>query len=103
MIEETAFLISEAAKNDAAVWRNTKGYNDNSNLSGKLNDFLQRYDWRINWLYSQWGEGIKPVTWDIENTFAPTQNIQTRKVLHNGELHIIRGENTYTIQGQRIE
>ncbi len=103
MIEETALLISDAAKNDAAVWRNTKGYNDNSNLSGKLNDFLQRYDWRINWLYSQWGEGIKPVTWDIENTIVPTQNIQTRKILHNGELHIIRGGNTYTIQGQRIE
>ena len=102
-IEETAVLISEAAKNDAAVWKNSKGYNDNSNMSGKLNDFLQRYDWRVRWLYSQWGEGIKPATWDIDQTLVPNPDTQSRKILLNGEIRIIRGGKTYTIQGQRIE
>lgn len=100
-ISEMATTITEAAKNDAAVWRNTNNYCDNSNMSGKLSDFLGNYDWRINWLYSQWGEGIKPATWGVENT--PVDAVQSEKILKDGQLLIRRNGRLYTISGQLIE
>ena len=100
-ISEMAATITEAAKNDAAVWRNTNNYCDNSNMSGKLSDFLGNYDWRINWLYSQWGEGIKPATWGVENT--PVDAVQSEKILKDGQLLIRRNGRLYTISGQLIE
>lgn len=100
-ISEMATTITEAAKNDAAVWRNTNNYCDNSNISGKLSDFLGNYDWRINWLYSQWGEGIKPATWGVENT--PVDAVQSEKILKDGQLLIRRNGRLYTISGQLIE
>ncbi|MCR5533351.1 MAG: CotH kinase family protein [Paludibacteraceae bacterium] len=100
-ISEMATSITEAAKNDAAVWRNTNNYCDNSNMSGKLNDFLGNYDWRINWLYSQWGEGIEPAIWGVENT--PVDAVQSEKILKDGQLLIRRNGRLYTISGQLIE
>ena len=100
-ISEMATTITEAAKNDAAVWRNTNNYCDNSNMSGKLSDFLGNYDWRINWLYSKWGEGIKPATWGVENT--PVDAVQSEKILKDGQLLIRRNGRLYTISGQLIE
>ena len=100
-ISEMATTITEAAKNDAAVWRNTNNYCDNSNMSGKLSDFLGNYDWRINWLYRQWGEGIKPATWGVENT--PVDAVQSEKILKDGQLLIRRNGRLYTISGQLIE
>lgn len=100
-ISEMATTITEAAKNDAAVWRNTNHYCDNSNMSGKLSDFLGNYDWRINWLYNQWGEGIKPATWGVENT--PVDAVQSEKILKDGQLLIRRNGRLYTISGQLIE
>ena len=100
-ISEMATTITEAAKNDAAVWRNTNNYCDNSNMSDKLSDFLWNYDWRINWLYSQWGEGIKPATWGVENT--PVDAVQSEKILKDGQLLIRRNGRLYTISGQLIE
>ena len=100
-ISEMATTITEAAKNDAAVWRNTNNYCDNSNMSGKLSDFLGNYDWRINWLYNQWGEGIKPATWGVENT--PVDAVQSEKILKDGQLLIRRNGRLYTISGQLIE
>ena len=98
-ISDLATTITPAAKNDAVVWRNTQGYNDNSNMSGKLNDFLWRYDWRIQWLYSQWGEGTKPLTWDNE---AISSQPSSRKTLHNGQIVIESNGKKYNILGQEI-
>ena len=99
-IQEFAATITQAAKNDAVTWRNTQGYNDNSNMSNKLSEFLWRYDWRIQWLHSQWGEGIKPATWDIE---VPSANYpSTRKILINGQILIERNNRLYTLSGQLV-
>ena len=99
-IETLAGQISVAAQNDAAVWRNTQGYCDNSNMSGKLGDFLWRYDWRIQWLYGQWGEGIKPVTWGFNDVEEQTSKGQ--KILQNGQLLILRNGRLYTVTGQAL-
>lgn len=101
-IQEFAATITQAAKNDAIVWRNTQGYNDNSNMSSKLSDFLWRYDWRIQWLYSQWGEGIKPATWDTE-TVSTQPSVVSKKIIHNGQIFIERCGRIYTIQGIPVE
>lgn len=100
-IENLAVTIAQAAKNDAEVWHNTRGYNDNSNMTGKLNEFLSRYDWRINWLYSMWGEGVEPsVPQGMEQgSDEPT----SKKILRNGQIYILRGRQAYTLQGQRVE
>ena len=87
--------ISVAAKNDAKVWNGTKGYNDNSNMGGKLSDFYNRYDWRINWLYSQWGEGVEAIS-------HQPSDVRWRKVLRDGKLLIQVGNRWYDITGNCI-
>ena len=100
-IRAYADRIETAAKRDADVWRGTQNYQDNSNYTHKRSTFLQRYDWRVNWLYSQWGEGMKPSTWSIEQ---PTDNQQVngRKILRNGQLLIERNGKVYTLSGTAI-
>ena len=100
-IANMAGKITQAAKNDAVVWRNTQGYNDNSNMSGKLSDFLWRYDWRIQWLYSMWGEGIRPATWDTE-VISTQPSAVSHKILRNGQIVIESNGKTYNLLGQEI-
>ena len=93
--------IERAAKNDAEVWRNTQNYCDNSNFADVRDRYFRRYDWRIDWLYSQWGEGIRPATWDVEQ--VPSDQVHGTKFLRNGQLLIKRNGKIYTIQGLLIE
>ena len=102
-IDALTALIAQAAKNDAAKWNGTMNYCDNSNIAGKRDAFLNRYNWRINWLYNQWGEGTMPVTESIEQTSNETPHMETRKELHNGQIVIRRNGMTYTLQGQHIQ
>ena len=87
-----AAKISVAAKNDAKVWNGTRGYNDNSNMGNKLSEYYYRYDWRINWLYSQWGVGVEA----LGN--RPAEVIY-RKVLKDGQLMIRVGDKWFTASG----
>ena len=95
-------LISSAAVQDANKWRGTQNYCDNSNITNRKNDFLDKFNWRINWLYSQLGEGIRPATWDNECVESPALNIESKKILRDGQLFIQRGEKVYTIQGMLV-
>ena len=95
-------LISSAAVQDANKWRGTQNYCDNSNLTNRKNDFLDKFNWRINWLYSQLGEGIRPATWDNECVESPALNIESKKILRDGQIIIQRGAKFYTLQGQEI-
>ena len=100
-IRAYADRIEQAAKNDANVWRNTSNYCDNSNFSDVRDRFFRRYDWRINWLYSVWGEGIKPLTWDIEQTQEKPS--RGHKILRNGQLYIEYNGTLYTLLGQPVQ
>lgn len=100
-MREFADKIERAAKNDAAVWRNTQNYCDNSNYADVRDRYFRRYDWRINWLYSQWGEGVRPATWDMDQVSEKTS--PGIKFLRNGQLLIERNGKIYTIQGLLIE
>ena len=102
-ISDFAATISTAAARDADVWRNTQGYCDNSNYTDVRDRFFRRYDWRINWLYSQWGEGTKPLTWDNEAPFTDNRSpITVTKTLHNGQIVIESNGKKYNILGQEI-
>lgn len=92
--------IEKAAKNDANVWRNTQNYCDNSNFSDVRDRFFRRYDWRIQWLYKQWGEGIKPATWDIEQ--AQEKPSHGRKILRDGQFYIECNGQFYNLLGQPV-
>lgn len=100
-VMEMANTIEQAAKIDAQVWQNTLNYSNNSNFTDVRDRFFRRYDWRISWLYSQWGEGIMPATWDIQQPALPNEN--THKILRNGQLYILRSGRTYSLQGQLVE
>ena len=99
----TSFVasIAQAAKNDAQVWNGTSNYRNNSDMTAKRDRFFRRYDWRVQWLYSQWGEGIRPDTWDVENT--PEEVLPATKMLRDGQVLIRRGGKTYDVQGKQIQ
>ena len=69
-------------------------------MADRRKDFINRYNWRINWLYRQWGEGIQPAPEGVERT--QTYEVG-RKMLRDGQLIIQRGGKTYTIQGQVLQ
>lgn len=100
-MDNLAALITQAAKNDAAKWRGTMNYCDNSNMTAKRNEFINKFNWRTNWLYQQWGEGVKPIGLGLESIQNAADNSQ--KILRNGQLIILRNGRTYTIQGQLIQ
>ena len=101
-----ASLISDAAKNDAAVWRNTLNYCDNSDMTSRTSDFLWRYDWRIQWLYGQWGEGIQPTAEDVEIVESGgvrderSSQVESRKILRDGHVLIERNGVVYDLLGR---
>ena len=99
-IQAFADKIETAAKRDADVWRNTQNYCDNSNFSDVRDRFLRRYDWRVKWLYSQWGEGIQPSTEGLE---ANGERQETQKILRNGQLYLMYKGAMYDVQGRKID
>jgi hypothetical protein len=98
---EISKLITQAAKNDAVVWRNTLNYTDNTNMTEKTNSILEQYDWRIQWLYSKLGEGTKPPTTGDIQIGAPEEI--TKKMMRDGQVVIIRNGVEYDLLGKRVK
>ncbi len=89
--------ISQAAKRDAQRWQNSN-VRTNADMSGRKQEFLNRMNNRLQWLYSQWGEGDSTPIAD-ELTPVTTQQSAASKRIVNGQL-IIRHEGTdYTVLG----
>ena len=100
-IDNLAVLIEQGAKNDAAKWGGTTNYCDNSNMTAKRQEFINKFNWRTNWLYQQWGEGTKPVMQGIED--PADSRMEAKKVLRNGQIRIYRGDKTYDLIGRAID
>ena len=98
---EISKLITQAAKNDAVIWRNTLNYTDNSNMTEKTNSILEQYDWRIQWLYSKLGEGTKPPTTGDIQIDAPEET--AKKIMRDGQVLIIRNGVEYNMMGGRVK
>ena len=104
-VEAFASKVSRAAVLDANKWRNTQNYKDNSNMTSKKNSFLNNYNWRINWLYSKWGEGIKPDDYTPPTgTLSPTADTPSsvKKIFYNGQIVILHGDKMYDMMGREI-
>ena len=99
-IRSFADRIEKAAKNDAEVWRGTSNYCDNSNFADVRDRFFRRYDWRVEWLYSQWGAGTEPANGMQEPTGGEEES---RKFLMNGRVVILRNGHAYDIMGREVE
>lgn len=95
-----ASSISQAAKRDAEVWNGTQNYCNNSSMTQKIEDFIRLYNWRIQWLYSQWGEGKRPATGYTEQHYDEYPS--RTKILCNGQLLIESNGHTYSILGQPV-
>ena len=102
-IRAFADQIEAASINDAEVWRNTQNYCDNSNFADVRDRFFRRYDWRIEWLYSQWGEGIRPATYGISSPDQPADQTDAKKFIRNGQIYILRNGHLYNLSGQLVE
>ncbi len=103
-IDAFVSLIATAAQRDAERWQNTNVRN-NGDMSSRKQEFLSRMNWRINWLYSQWGEGLDSSMTGIEQTI-PDQSSPTYRsqiVFENGQLLIQRNGQRYTLTGVRLE
>ena len=95
--------LSAAAKNDAVRWRGTQNYCDNSSMTSRKNDFLNRLNHRIQWLYSQWGEGTKPATWDVPEIESSTpKDAASKLLLPDGRIVIRRGNQVYDLNGRPV-
>lgn len=97
-IQALANAYSEAAIYDAVRWQGTNVQTAN-NMTRKEQDFWNRLQNRVNWLYSQWGEGTAPTaTQTIETEATPLAT----KCIIDGQMVIIRGESHFNVTGQRI-
>ena len=103
-INQFASQVSSAAKLDAKRWDSSSNYRNNSNMTDRKNAFLDNYNWRVNWLYKQWGEGIKP-----DNYQPPTENLQLSapatkpiKVFDGQQIIILHEGHAYDLLGRPI-
>lgn len=101
-IRAFADRIEAAAQRDADVWRGTSNYCDNSNYTDVRDNFFYHYDWRIQWLYRQWGEGIQPNAQDIKQ-ISQEPNANSQKLIKNGRIFILRDGHMYNLLGHRID
>ena len=99
-IDNLTALLAQAAKNDAARWNGTQNYCDNSNMTAKRNEFLNKFNWRTHWLYSRWGEGVQPIDESVKNERL---ELRGRKILRNGKMYLIYEGRMYDVQGRMIE
>ena len=91
--------ISSAAKRDEERWQNTN-VRTNGDMNNRKSEFLSRMNWRMNWLYSQWGEGDStPLPSDVQESAIPQSSTRLVKHLVNGQLLIEREGKRYTITG----
>ena len=101
-IDAFVSTVSSAAKRDAERWKNTN-VRTNGDMSDRKKEFLNRMNWRINWLYSQWGEGNDTPISDAVETVEPDTQSATHITIHNGTLFIERNGHRYTVTGQLVE
>lgn len=98
--------ITQAAKRDAERWQGAQNFRDNSDMLGRKQEFLSRMNARLQWLYSQWGEG-DPTPIQTDNESVVTDPLHTahpsRLLIVNGQLLIERDGRRYNLTGQLVE
>ncbi len=94
---------AQAAITDANRWNGVpapSGGNSTQttrNMAEAIQKYWDNINWRINWLYSQWGEGTQSGVETVEKATS------ARKQLINGQLFILKNNHVYTATGVCIE
>lgn len=92
-IRSFANEISAAAANDAVCWKNSRSVCKNGDMPARLSQFMGCLEWRVDWLRSQWSEGIT----SLQNDAAPQPAVQ--KIIENGRIVILRDGVRYSVLG----
>ena len=71
-------------------------------MNAKRSEFVSKFNGRVNWLYSQWGEGVQPPVNGLENERGAL-SVESKKIIRNGQLFIQRNNRIYTLQGQQTQ
>lgn len=88
--------IKQAAIRDADRWDNHGDVCTNRDMEGKYNQYMSNLTWRVNYLRSEWGDGIQA----IDNVPAESNAV---KQIRNGQIVIIRDGVTYSVTGMRLD
>ena len=97
-IDAFVSTISRAAERDAQRWQNSN-VSTNADMNGRKQEFLSRMNSRLQWLYSQWGEGDSTPITDDRPPVAVQQTAVSKRI-ENGRIIIRCQGKDYTILGQ---
>ncbi len=99
--------VSSAAKRDAERWKDSDNVRKNADMQNRKQEFLSRMNWRLDWLYSQWGEGDStPLPDDNAKAAIAETNINNSRsqiLICNGQIIISRNGKRYTVTGVPVE
>ena len=106
-IDTFVSCISAAAKRDAQRWQNSN-VRTNADMNDRKQEFLSRMNWRLAWLYKQWGEGDSTPLPDDDDltdlrTYTTDNHSHATVRISNGQLYILRNGHRYTVTGQKME
>lgn len=88
--------IAQAAVSDANRWDNHGNVCTNRNMDAKYEQMMDYLTWRVEWLRSQWGDGVAAIP---ETEEQPT----AVKTFMNGQMVILRDGVRYSVTGMRLD
>lgn len=100
-IDAYASLIASAAAQDANRWSTSSNVQTNPDMNTSARTFLSNLTWRVEWLRSQWGNGL--TTLEPTNVSDPRNRAIKIYDPNLQQLVIIRDGIRYSITGVRIE
>lgn len=104
-IDTFANQVSAAAVKDADQWQSHSNVRTNRNMDSAKQAFVSNLTWRVNWLYSQWGNGLSAL--DFNEILDPNEQtagqLQPVKTFRNGQFVIIRNGQIYSVTGSRLQ
>ena len=94
-INQMKARIINAAARDAKRWPQY----DHSDVSKRVGDILDKHTWRVNMLTKEWGAGKEDPVTPEAIVSAQNEAGKVTKVLRDGQIIIIRGEQQYNVLG----
>ena len=88
--------IAQADISDANRWDNHGEVCTNRDMDAKYEQIMEYLSWRVDWLRSQWGEGVAAIP---EADGQPT----AVKTFMNGQMVILRDGVRYSVTGIRLD
>lgn len=87
--------VQSAAVKDADCWKRSSNVRTNRDMNSAYNQYMDNLTWRVNWLRSQWGEGIA----NLNNKPKAERAGNAEKIFMDGQLVILREGKVYSVTG----